>query len=284
MISSKDITSRGRVIVQLGERTECALAMEMAVHLARISHSHIQSLFVEDEGLIALAGMPFAHEISASSGLRRRLTPGLIEQEMALTARALRRQAEQAAMLADVELSFEVVRGEVAQSLDRAAREALYLVLGEPVGRFMPTGLLASLIEALPPPGGLVLYGPEAGRAGGSIIAALESRNSLKTVGSVAARLAKDACVPLILLPVGEKAPDDNEIADMARSLQVASFPVRIARSISASTGDAAAVVQRVRGGLLIAEFGVGLVATEKLLKTAAELIECPLLIIQAPA
>jgi hypothetical protein len=121
----------GRVVVPLDAACDDRAAIEMAARLARSWHAPLHGVFVEDEELLGLAGLPFAVEVTRR-GLEK-LTQRQVEAHLRAFADRARRELEAAAARHHVKASFAVVRGPLAAAL----RDGDFVVAGaatRPVG------------------------------------------------------------------------------------------------------------------------------------------------------
>lgn len=109
-----------RIVVGLDTGFMAREALALAARVAASVDAGLRGVFVEDENLIALAGLPFAREISFSGEVR-----GLDETRMlrALQAQAetARRILERVATDAHVQWSFDVARGRPLAALASTA-------------------------------------------------------------------------------------------------------------------------------------------------------------------
>ena len=88
---------RGRVVLQLRSGQPNAVALAAAFRIAQAFRSEIESLFVEDQQLLELAGFPFAREISLCGRRTRALSREDMARELRLMAHAISRQVERRA-------------------------------------------------------------------------------------------------------------------------------------------------------------------------------------------
>jgi nucleotide-binding universal stress UspA family protein len=119
-----------RILVALDASTHSLAALDAAAALAASLQAELIGLFVEDENLLHLAGLPFAHEVRASSATPRRMSSDEMERVMRLQASQAKRALEAAARNVNAHWSFRVVRGQVTSSILTAALEADLLALG----------------------------------------------------------------------------------------------------------------------------------------------------------
>jgi nucleotide-binding universal stress UspA family protein len=122
------------ILVALDASPLSRAALTSAADLAATLHVELRGLFVEDEGLMHLAGLPFCLEIGAFTARPRRLEPNNMEREFRVQAAGLRKIMADVAGQRRVAWSFQVVRGRVTDQVLAASAEARLLYLGR-VGR-----------------------------------------------------------------------------------------------------------------------------------------------------
>jgi nucleotide-binding universal stress UspA family protein len=99
-----------RIVVPLDAVSENATAVGTAARLAAHWKAHLHGVFVEDEDLLNLAGLPFARQVTLHSGAQP-LTAKEVEGYFRVAADTARRALAAAAARHRVKSSFEVVRG-----------------------------------------------------------------------------------------------------------------------------------------------------------------------------
>lgn len=119
-----------RVLVALDASRPSLEAARTAAELAQALGADLLGLFVEDQDLLRLAGMPFASQLPMLGGGARPLEREAVEAQLrALAARAREALAREASLL-HVAWTFEVRRGAVTAELLSAAGGADLLVVG----------------------------------------------------------------------------------------------------------------------------------------------------------
>jgi nucleotide-binding universal stress UspA family protein len=120
-----------RILVALDASLHSLAALEAAAELAATLEAELHGLFVEDAGLLRLAGLPVAREMRYPFVAPARLDRARMERELRAQAAQARRALAAACEQRQVKWSFRVVRGEVAPEVLAAAREADLLSLGK---------------------------------------------------------------------------------------------------------------------------------------------------------
>lgn len=119
-----------RILVALDASTHSLAALEAAASLAANLQAELIGLFVEDENLLHLAGLPFADEVRSPSASRRPMSSAAMEQDLRLQAAQARWALAEAAERVHARWSFRIVRGQVTASVLAAALDADLLALG----------------------------------------------------------------------------------------------------------------------------------------------------------
>jgi hypothetical protein len=99
-----------RVIVPLDASSETGTAIDTAARLAARWRARLHGVFIEDEELIGLAGLPFARQVTLGVGLEP-LTRDQVEDDFRAFAERTRRELAEVAERHKVEWSFKTVRG-----------------------------------------------------------------------------------------------------------------------------------------------------------------------------
>ncbi|MDT8449459.1 MAG: universal stress protein [Wenzhouxiangellaceae bacterium] len=105
-------------------------ALQQAAELARRIDAELSGLFIEDEDLVRLAGLPFARELPAGGGEWRPLSTEVMERDLARLARDLERELEVLAGRLEIPWRFRRRRGRVATELLAACSECELVAVG----------------------------------------------------------------------------------------------------------------------------------------------------------
>jgi hypothetical protein len=178
-----------RIVVPLDAASETATVIDTAARLAARWHVPVHGVFIEDEELIGLAGLPFARQVTLGTGAEP-LTKDQVEDHFRAAAERARRELAAAAGRHDVNWSFEVVRGPL--TADLFADEHDLVVAGattRPVGdHFRLASRYWSWMEVAARP---FLLAKRAWEPGGSVLTLLRGRGpqAAQTLG-IAAQIA----------------------------------------------------------------------------------------------
>src|SRR5271165_6251266 len=178
-----------RVVVPLDAATETSTAIDTAARLAALWRVPLHGVFVEDEELIGLAGLPFARQITLGTGPEP-LTKDHVEDYFRAFAERARLELAAAAERRGVEWSFETVRGPLTP--DTLGGEHDFVVAGaasRPIGEhFRVASRWQSWIATLAQP---FLLAKREWETGGSVFTLLRRRDrkSARTL-DIAAQIA----------------------------------------------------------------------------------------------
>ncbi|MGD2078217.1 MAG: universal stress protein [Chloroflexota bacterium] len=119
-----------RILVALDASTHSLAALEAAADIAATLEAELIGLFVEDENLLHLAGLPFAQEVRAPWASSHQISSDRMEEDLRLQAAQARRALRAAAERVEARWSFRTVRGQVTPAVLKAALEADLVAMG----------------------------------------------------------------------------------------------------------------------------------------------------------
>jgi hypothetical protein len=178
-----------RVIVPLDAASETVRAIDTAAHLAARWRVPVHGVFIEDEELVCLAGLPFARQVTLGAGIEP-LTKDHVEDHFRAFAQRARRELAATADRHGVKWSFEIVRGPLTPGT--LGGEHDFVVAGaasRPIGDyFRIASHWQSWMATVAPP--FLLAKREWG-TGGSVFTLLRGRNPKSArVVDIAAQIA----------------------------------------------------------------------------------------------
>jgi hypothetical protein len=275
----------GRVVLQLGTRAPSAVALSAAIKIAQAFQSEIESLFVENQQLLDCTSFSFVREVSLSGRWSRTVSREEMAFGLRLAANDARRQVEKMARQADVPLRSRVVRDEPLRAISVACAETgpwNVVVLAEPLAPSDGVFLKQVMLE-IDGATGLGVVGPKAQRCNGSAIVAVEDTQRLPGLLMTAERMAAldTGVIVLLLLATHEELLADME--GQARLLVGGREDVRIELA-EIDRGEAAVMAEtlrRLRGGIVIGQYGGLLVPDEGDLRPLLAALECPLFLVR---
>lgn len=205
MNEKHEILTIRRILVALDASTHSLAALDAAAELAASLRAELRGLYVEDENLVHLAGLPFASEVRSPSAASRPVSSHEMEAALQLQAAQARRALEAAATKAEAQWSFQVVRGQVTASILEAALEADLLAMGR-IGRPLSSRsrLGSSARAAMAECGRPVLVIEHGGHLRYPVLVTFDGSAAARQALAAAAQLAQTSGSPLSVLLVGE--------------------------------------------------------------------------------
>ncbi len=277
---------RGRVVLWLGSSAQTSsTAIDAAMLLARAYDSEVESLFVEDQQLFELAGLPFARIISSGEEGWRALPSVDLEREIHFVGAALQRQIATTAREASVTYRSRVVRDDPMRALARACSETgpwNVVTIAEPFGAWKEERL-RDLFSSVHGTTGVVIAGPMARRIQGPIIAVVEEIERLSPMLKVADRINEATGGPVKLLLVGDRKDELAWLEGEARLLfsDGEETPFEVVLVERGDTPAVAETLRRHRAGFVLAQYGGLTVPADGNLRPLSCALECPLLIVR---
>ncbi|CAN0509632.1 unnamed protein product, partial [Phaeothamnion confervicola] len=167
--------AKGRVVVHSSSARVSPVALEAAVWLARAFQSEIESLYVENTELIAIASHPVAREISHAGRVSRGGTGlAVIEREFRFASEEFHRAMAACAHAGEVAVRQRVVRDDPVRALSAVCADCgpwNAVALAEPfTSPSCPS--IKVLLETVRDATGLLVVGPRAQRTRGPIVIA----------------------------------------------------------------------------------------------------------------
>jgi hypothetical protein len=282
---------RGRVVLWLGASGETQdTAVDAALNLAKAFESEIESLFIADDQLFDLAGLPFAREISLSGRSSRTFSADALTRDMQRHASAVQRNVLARARAADVKAQARIVRAAPVQALAEAC--ALngpwnVVTVGSPIGHSTDTSRgapsLAELFDGILATTGIVVAGTKARRTSGPVIAVVEELERVVPMMRAAERIASATGGDARIWLLDHDRAQQDWIEGQVR-LALGPHPGIRLDVIDMNVHDrqdVAAMARREDAGFVIARFGGQLTPTEADVAPFAELLDGPLFLVR---
>jgi hypothetical protein len=275
--------ARGCVVVRTTSARASDIAMQAAVQIAQAYRSEIESLFIEDTELIALARFPFVREISAFGGAARPLSQSDLLRDLRFQYAGLQRRLAILANAAQVPIRERFVRDEPLRALAITCADCgpwNVVVLTEPFGAASGRDI-AEVLDNVEDATGLVLVGPRAQRTTGPVVMVLEDIDALSGMIRAGDRLIEATGAPLILAIIGADAYTSQWIESQARLALGDRSDLHLVHLAlnHAEPALAAEAIRRMAPGFVIARFGGLAVPAADDLSPLAAALECPLLL-----
>jgi hypothetical protein len=194
-----------RVVIACDAVGDNASGIELAATMATACNAALHGIFVQDEGLLNLAALPFGRQVMASGEVTRHLDESAVVSHFTAHADRMRAALEAAAHEHAVACSFAVVQGyPTLETLPMEDRDLLVIEAeSQPfAGTFrLDSRLLEASFEAHRP----VLLVRSTGRRSGDVVALVQrAGSSAERVISAAAGIAQSGDYRLTVLLPGE--------------------------------------------------------------------------------
>jgi nucleotide-binding universal stress UspA family protein len=213
-----------RILVAIDASAASLDALAAAASLAARLGSELSGLFVEDEDLLRLAGLPFGDVFPTTGGGRERLDRTSAEAALRALASRAREALERTASSHQVACSFRVTRGRVVREVLAAAEAADLVVLGATGhGRSAPGAVGQTARAAAGRARAPVLLLSRGSRLAGGAVVAVDDGTPSGTRAVAAARRLSQADRPpaIVCTPDGRAPAIVDAIARLAAALVV---------------------------------------------------------------
>ncbi len=270
---------RGRVTVRMRGGAPSPLVLEVAARVARSFHGEIHGVFIEHEELLALAGMPFAKEISLTGQRTRTLSPEDVRREMNAASAAMERKFAALTRTARIPAHFKVIRDVTEKGLREAIGDTGVLAIGEPVALAAPD-IFPKLLADFSGFSGVVVAGCEAHRAKGPVLTVIDAAADVALLVDTAEKLAAEGAQGVILLLVGT-GRDLERMEAEARAALDPGTTYRFERSELETPQTLASVVEDHSAGIVVARAGGPVAEGGREAVRFACSIPCPLLLLR---
>lgn len=211
-----------RIVVGLDASPASLDALAAAAALAGRLGADLAGLFVEDEDLIRLAGLPFAGVVRVPSGVREGIDRPQAEAELRALAARAREALERAASAQRVACTFRVARGRVVAEVLASADAPDLLVLGAGGHRRSGAARLGDTARAAADRArSSVLVLRRGGRLGKPVVAVDDGTPGAARALAVARALDGDPGPTLVEAPTGDPGAVARVLARLRPALVV---------------------------------------------------------------
>lgn len=269
---------RGRVILRMEGGEASAVVMEIAVRVARTFDGELHGFFLRDENLLALAGLPFAREISFSGRRSRALSADAMLKELETAAETMRRRLDRLAHAAQLPFRFDVA-GRAAGGLPAELRgQSGILALGDPLFPATPADL-ARIFDEMAGIAGILLAGREARRTRGPILLLVDPSSDIASLTDTAIRIAGQTGERLVVaLSDASDSESRRMVADVKQALGAGRGCEFVQAGLIGPSG-LARLARHYKPGLVVARAGLMTRSPDALRYASAA--ECPILVLR---
>jgi len=197
------ISAFTRVVVGLHYGLSEEVTVDLAAELAELLHLDLFGLFLADESVLSLAGLPFAREFRPSGGGWQPIDVERISIELELETRRAKRRFSEAVRTRRTAASFQILKASTADTLRSVCRAGDIVIIAEPANfAVWANHPLCSLVEAARHSASAVLFVPcRIARQHGAVVAVAAGPDDPSI--DVAAMIAVAAKEELVVIDAG---------------------------------------------------------------------------------
>lgn len=207
-----------RVLVGMGGCDIPDRMMRVAGELAAAMNAELYGLFVDEEYLLDLSGLPFAKTVGTSGQAPRALTEQLMTDALRSQANLFRRSLTDIAQKANLNLTFARARGRAARELLAAARKQDFVVLQATSTVFTVRDMMRAGRTVAAEARGIVICGQHRQAASGPVVAIDDGDETGRQTLRFAERIATTLDAPISLLVIA--GSDDKASQIEARAVE----------------------------------------------------------------
>jgi hypothetical protein len=122
----------GRVVLAADAGSYSATSVSLAVAMASSAGSLLQGLFVEDEDLLQITGLPCSREITLTTATERSTSSEQMQRSLRRVAQQFRQTLQQQAQALQVAWRFDIMRGRVCEIGLQPESDVTYTILANP--------------------------------------------------------------------------------------------------------------------------------------------------------
>lgn len=204
MAASDETEGFRRVLIALDSAASGGAALETAAVVAAAHACELSGLFIEDENLLRLAGLPFAREIQLARPASRALVPGQLLQDLRAQASLARAAMARQAAQHRIAWSFEVTQGRSEDAVLLAAARGDIIALSRGFGA-LGRGRISQRLRliAARAPGPILLMSESLRRQRGPVLLPYDASPAAESMLAIASGLARALGEPLEILLLG---------------------------------------------------------------------------------
>lgn len=114
--------------------------VSLAVDMAASANTGLRCLFIEDEDLLQVTGLPFTSEISLTTARERPTSMDQMQRSLRSVAQQFKQTLRHEAQALQIAWSFDTVRGRVRDISLKPRADVIYTILGQTVSHRQQSG------------------------------------------------------------------------------------------------------------------------------------------------
>ena len=141
MTTGQSNNSRRHKVLLAADAGSYSIAnVNLAVAMAASANTLLQGLFIEDEDLLQVTGLPCAREITLTTATERPMSTDQMQRSLRLVARQFEQTLQREAQALQVAWSCETVRGRVRDIGSMPKADATYTIFARPASNRLQSG------------------------------------------------------------------------------------------------------------------------------------------------
>ena len=124
---------RQTVMLAADVNSYAVTTVNLAVEMAASADSELHCLFIEDEDLLQVTGLPFTSEISLTTGRERPTSIDQMRRSLRSLAQQFKQTLRHEAQALQITWSFDTVRGRIREISLEPGTDVTYTILGQAV-------------------------------------------------------------------------------------------------------------------------------------------------------
>ena len=247
-----------RILVALDASAVNRSILQAAATLAVNLDAKINALFIEDINLFRLAELPFAREIVYGSDTGREMNVANMERSVHMQTSRLRQLVETIAQQSQVNISFDVKRGDIATAICNASKQTDLLIFGKntqlikqslKVGTIAKTLLSSTHCNLMVLQHGAIIERP--------VVVAFDGSEVSQYAASLASRLAQqDHNALIVLFPAVDDYRYQQLYKQLMEKLNDAALQINAVRLTGNTVAQILQVIKQQHGRILLLESG----------------------------
>jgi nucleotide-binding universal stress UspA family protein len=247
-----------RILVALDASAVNRSILQAAATLAVNLDAKINALFIEDINLFRLAELPFAREIVYGSDTGREMNVANMERSVHMQTSRLRQLVETIAQQSQVNISFDVKRGDIATAICNASKQTDLLIFGKntqlikqslKVGTIAKTLLSSTHCNLMVLQHGAIIERP--------VVVAFDGSEVSQYAASLASRLAQqDHNALIVLFPAVDDYRYQQLYKQLMEKLNDAALQINAVRLTGNTVAQILQVIKQQNGRILLLESG----------------------------
>ncbi len=255
MTTSRQQPGQCRIVVGLKTASDVESPVSAAAILASALQAEVVGLYIEEDAMMDLAGLPFACALSAGASRPQALTPELMKQAISRGAVTCRQTLSARAETSQVKWSFSCKRGDAFETIQASLATGDFLVVPSQRRGFDAHDVMDELRSIPRHARGVVVAGKQQGaRPKGPVIAIDDGDAAGNSTVLLAARIAKATRARLMLFAIASNDREADRIIHRAHETIGPAAELEVHRFFPGATRSMLAGLMHVTPSFVVAD------------------------------